>query len=69
MLKDNVVAITGGAGLIGTAFAKAIIKNRGKVIIGDVSIDRGISIQNELGVDNALFVEVNTSDIDSIDKF
>jgi NAD(P)-dependent dehydrogenase (short-subunit alcohol dehydrogenase family) len=69
MLKENVVAITGGAGLIGTAFAKAIIKNRGKVIIGDVSIDRGISIQNELGVDNALFVEVNTSDIDSIDKF
>ena len=35
MLKDNVVAITGGAGLIGTAFAKAIIKSRGKVIIGD----------------------------------
>ena len=69
MLKDNVVAITGGAGLIGTAFAKAIIKSRGKVIIGDVSIDRGISIQNELGVDNALFVEVNTSDTDSIDKF
>ena len=69
MLNDNVVAITGGAGLIGTAFSKAIIKNRGQVIIGDVSIDRGISIQNELGVDNALFVEVNTSDTDSIDKF
>ena len=69
MLKGNVVAITGGAGLIGKAFSKAIIKNKGKVIIGDVSIDRGISIQNELGVDNALFVEVNTSDTDSIDKF
>ena len=69
MLKDNVVAITGGAGLIGTAFSKAIIKNRGKVIIGDVSITKGISLQNELGIENALFVEVNTSDTDSIDKF
>ena len=48
MLKGNVVAVTGGAGLIGADFSKAIIKNRGKVIIGDVSIDRGISIQNEL---------------------
>lgn len=69
MLKGNVVAITGGAGLIGTAFTRAIIKNSGKVIIGDVSIDKGISIQNELGVNNVLFVEVNTSDIDSIDNF
>jgi len=69
MLKDNVVAITGGAGLIGTAFSKAIIKNRGKVIIGDVSATKGVSIQNELGIDNALFVEVDTSDTNSIDSF
>ena len=28
MLNDNVVAITGGAGLIGTAFSKVADKNR-----------------------------------------
>ena len=69
MLKNNVVAITGGAGLIGTAFSKAIIKNGGKVIIGDISVDRGQKLQDELGVDNALFIEVNTSNTDSIDNF
>ena len=69
MLKDNVVAITGGAGLIGTAFSKAIVESGGKVIIGDVSIDRGVSLQNELGRNNAVFIEMNTSSTDSIDKF
>jgi NAD(P)-dependent dehydrogenase (short-subunit alcohol dehydrogenase family) len=69
VLKNNVVAITGGAGLIGTAFSKAIIKNGGKVIVGDISSDRGLDLQDKLGVDNALFVKVNTSDINSIDKF
>ena len=69
MLKNNIVAISGGAGLIGTAFSKAIIKNGGKVIIGDISVDRGQKLQDELGVDNALFIKVNTSDTDSIDNF
>ena len=69
MLKDNVVAITGGAGKIGSAFSKDIVENGGKVIIGDISSNRGKEIQNELGIDNALFVEVNTADVASIDKF
>jgi len=69
MLKDNVVAITGGAGLIGTAFCKAIVESGGKVIIGDISVDRGRKLQNELGAGNAVFIELNTSDIVSIDKF
>jgi NAD(P)-dependent dehydrogenase (short-subunit alcohol dehydrogenase family) len=69
MLKDNVVAITGGAGLIGTAFAKAVVEHGGKVVIGDISINRGMSLQKELGKDKALFIELNTSDESSIDKF
>ena len=69
MLKDNVVAITGGAGLIGTAFSKAIIENGGRVIIGDISSNRGQNLQDKLGADKALFIKVNTSDTNSIDKF
>jgi NAD(P)-dependent dehydrogenase (short-subunit alcohol dehydrogenase family) len=69
MLKDNVVAITGGAGLIGSSFSKVVVENGGKVIIGDISIDRGMELQDKLGVDNTLFVEVDTSDINSVDKF
>jgi len=69
MLKDNVVAITGGAGLIGTSFVRTIIKNGGKVIIGDISTDKGKEQQDKFGVDKALFVGVNTSDTSSINKF
>jgi len=69
MLKDNVVAITGGAGRIGSVFSKAIVDNGGKVIIGDISSDKGMALQNKLGKDNALFVKVDTSDINSIDRF
>ncbi|MDC0198419.1 oxidoreductase [Candidatus Thioglobus sp.] len=69
MLNDNVVAVTGGLGLIGKAFCKEIIKNDGKVIIGDLFINQGISFQNELGAENALFLELNSSDSDSIDNF
>ena len=69
MLKDNVVAITGGAGLIGTSFVRTIIKNGGKVIIGDISTDKGKELQDKFGVDKALFVGVNTSDTSSINKF
>ena len=69
MLSGKVVAITGGAGLIGSAFSKAIVENGGKVIIGDISRDRGEALQNDLGTDDVLFVEVNTSDTASIDEF
>ena len=69
MLKDNVVAITGGAGLIGTAFSKAIIENGGRVIIGDISSKRGQDLQDKFGADKALFITVDTSDTNSIDKF
>ena len=69
MLKDNVVAITGGAGLIGTAFSKAIIENGGRVIIGDIASNRGKELQDKFGADKALFIKVNTSDTSSIDKF
>ena len=69
MLKNNVVAITGGAGLIGAAFSKAIVENDGKVVIGDISEKRGTDLQRELGDKNASYIKVNTSDTESIDRF
>ena len=58
MLKNNVVAITGGAGLIGTTFTKAIIENGGKVIIGDISSDRGKDLEDQFGVENVFFIKL-----------
>ena len=69
MLKGKVVAITGGAGLIGGSFSRVVVKNGGKVIIGDIAIDKGEELQDELGIDNVIFIKVNTSDVTSIDNF
>ena len=65
-MKNQVTLITGGAGRIGSSFSKAIVRNSGKVIIGDISEDRGMRLQQELGAKNALFVEVDITDVDSI---
>jgi NAD(P)-dependent dehydrogenase (short-subunit alcohol dehydrogenase family) len=66
IIKNQVTLITGGAGRIGSSFSKAIVRNSGKVIIGDISRDRGMALQEELGAENALFIELDTTDIDSI---
>jgi len=65
-MKNQVTLITGGAGRIGSSFSKAIVRNSGKVIIGDISKDRGMRLQEELGAKNALFLELDSTDIDSI---
>ena len=69
MLNNQVVAVTGGAGLIGSTLTRTIVEAGGKVIIGDVSVDKGMDLQNELGLDHTLFVDFDTTDVDSIDNF
>lgn len=39
MLRDKVVVITGGAGRLGSAFAKAVVQNGGIAVIADISED------------------------------
>ncbi|MBU0675968.1 MAG: flagellin modification protein A [Proteobacteria bacterium] len=41
MLKDKVVIVTGGAGLLGKAFLKGIARQRGVGIIADINSDLG----------------------------
>lgn len=41
MLKDKIVVITGGAGLLGKEFVKAVVENRGIAIIADINEDFG----------------------------
>jgi len=62
MLNNIIVAISGGAGRIGSAFSKAVVENGGKVIIGDINIELGNQLVSELGDDVALFFEGNLTD-------
>ena len=56
MLDNQVVEITGAAGRIGTAFAKSIVENGGKVLLGDILAEQGQKLAKSLGVENALFI-------------
>lgn len=48
MLKNKTVVITGGAGLLGKEFTKAILAHAGSVIIADLDIQKGNSVVKEL---------------------
>lgn len=69
LLQDQVVAITGGAGLIGSAFARAIVQQGGSVVVGDVTEGRGRTLAAELGDDKALFVRVDSRSPESVAHF
>jgi len=67
MLNNLIVAISGGAGRIGSAFSKAVIENGGKVIIGDLNVDFGNQLVSDLGDNVALFFEGNLTDPNTVD--
>lgn len=60
MLKNKVVVITGGAGLIGKEFVKAVIENNGVAIISDINEELGLKVKEDLSKD------LNTKNIDFI---
>jgi NAD(P)-dependent dehydrogenase (short-subunit alcohol dehydrogenase family) len=60
MIKDHVVVITGGAGLIGKEFVKAVVANNGIAIIADINEQIGNSVKEQLSQ------ELQTNAIDFI---
>ena len=60
MLKDKVVVITGGAGLIGQEFVKTITKNNAIAIIADINKELGKKVKKKLSK------ELDTKKIDFI---
>jgi len=61
MLRDKVIVITGGAGLIGQEFVKAVIENNGIAIIADINNVIGNVIKDKL------LEELNTTNIDFVE--
>jgi len=72
MLKDNVVVVTGGAGLIGQEFIAAIVKNNGIAIIADIDRGNGIHVRDkiskELNSNNIDFIELDITSNKSINN-
>ena len=59
ILNNQVVARSGGAGRIGSAFSMEVVENGGKVIIGDINGELGNRLVSDLGDKNVLFFEGN----------
>ena len=72
LLKDNIVVITGGAGLIGKEFAKSIIEQGGIAVIADIDESRGVKvtkvIQKASNSQNVFFVKLDIASKISIQK-
>ena len=70
MLLNKVVVITGGAGLIGQAFVKAIVENQGTAVIADINSALAGNVkerlQNELDTENIDSIELDVTSKDSI---
>ena len=58
MLNNQIVAISGGVGRIGSAFSRAVVENGGRVIIGDINSESGHQLVSELGDNVSLFLRV-----------
>lgn len=71
MLKDKVVVVTGGAGLIGKEFIKAIVENNGIAIIADINEKIGQeakeTLSKELNSKNIDFVKLDITSKDSLE--
>ena len=60
MLNNKVIVITGGAGLIGKEFVRAIVENQGIAIIADINKKLGLKVKENLSK------ELNTTSIDFV---
>jgi len=60
MLKNKVVVVTGGAGLIGQEFIKAVVEQNGIAIIADINKEIGKKVKKQLSK------ELNTKNIDFV---
>ena len=65
MLQNKVIVITGGAGLIGQAFVKAVVENGGIAIIADINTDNAKKVKNQLSADDSKQIDTVLMDITS----
>lgn len=70
MLSNQVIVITGGAGLIGQEFVKAVIEQNGIAIIADINEELGknvqVSLSKELVTENIDFFRLDITSKESL---
>lgn len=69
MLNNQIVAISGAAGKIGSAFSHAVVENGGRVLLGDVAKERGNQLAEDLGEDKSCFIHADLTEPKETDRF
>jgi len=71
-LENKVIVITGGAGLIGQEFVKAVVSSGGIAVIADINNQSGNQVKDnlskELNTNNIDFVELNITSKESLNS-
>jgi len=67
IINNKAVLITGGAGRLGSSFARAIIKQGGKVVLADIDKANLQLLENELGDKKCLGIVANVSHLKEMD--
>ncbi|HUX91575.1 MAG TPA: oxidoreductase [Gallionellaceae bacterium] len=68
VLKDKLIVITGGAGVIGQSFARAIAENGGLAVMADIDFEAAKRLAGEIEQDCSVRVEAAKLDITSKDS-
>jgi len=72
MLKNKVIIITGGAGLLGKEFVKTVVEHHGTAIIADINAEAGESVKSilskELSSENIDFVLLDITSKESLQQ-
>ncbi|NTV49353.1 MAG: SDR family oxidoreductase [Geobacteraceae bacterium] len=70
MLKDQVIVVTGGCGLLGREFVAAVLNNGGRAVIADVDMANGELLCSELtalhGASRVIFRQMNICSSESM---
>ena len=67
MIENKVVLITGAAGRIGSAIAKAVVAKNGKVILTDIDNEKGGRLVTALGEKNCIYIKSDITCPEDID--
>lgn len=68
LLKDKVVVVTGGAGVIGRCFVRGIAEKGGIAVVADIDLDAAKRLMDEIYQDEPDRIEVAHLDITSKDS-
>ncbi len=68
LLENKVIVVTGGAGLLGRDFCKAIVENGGTAIMAEYDICIAEQVIKQINIDNIFAEKIDITDKNSIEE-